>query len=427
MRTENPAGGGPTHYSQRVSQGEPQPGSEHRRTLERLGLSDVRTVYQPVFDLRDGSVVGYEALVRGGPDNALTSPAQLFEHARAEDLVAEFDAALREAAVRGFQLNGSGPFALFLNAAAETLGDAAEQIPATRQTVVIEITENALVANPDSLLRALTRFRTHGWGVAIDDVGADSRSLALMPLLYPDVIKLDLRRLQERRPEDNARIVGAVGAESERRQALVLAEGIDSEEQLAAARAFGATLGQGYLLGEPAPLPGQLPEPGRKLRLTDSGGDLAGDPPFARVTNWKRPMVGSRELAERTAGLIMRQALALGETAVVLAAFPDESHIGPAQAAELQELAQSLAFVGALCAPPELARSGIRTGALAPDDPLRGTWTVTALGPGLAACFVARETDDGTYELATSYDRDLVVESALLIMARLRPLAQPAR
>ena len=263
--------------------------------------------------------------------------------------------------------------------------------------------------------------------MAIDDVGADSRSLALMPLLYPDVIKLDLRRLQERRPEDVARIVGAVGAESERRQALVLAEGIDSEEQLAAARAFGATLGQGYLLGEPAPLPGQLPEPGRKLRLTDSGGDLAGDPPFARVTNWKRPAVGSRELAERTAGLIMRQALALGETAVVLAAFPDESHIGPTQAAELQELAQSLAFVGALCAPPELARSGIRTGALAPDDPLRGTWTVTALGPGLAACFVARESEDGSYELATSYDRDLVVESALLIMARLRPLAQPAR
>ena len=123
----------------------------------------------------------------------------------------------------------------------------------------------------------------------------------------------------------------------------------------------------------------------------------------------------------------MRQALALGETAVVLAAYPDEQHIGPEQAAELRELAGSLAFVGALGAPPELADAGVRTGQLAPDDPLRGTWTVTALGPGLAACFVAREAEDGSYELATSYDRDLVVESALLIMARLRPLAPPAR
>src|SRR4051812_9504456 len=298
-------------------------------------------------------------------------------------MVAEFDAALREAAVRGFELNGSGPFALFLNAAAETLGDAAERIPSTRQTVVIEIPERALIANPDSLLHALTRFRVHGWGVAIDDVGADSRSLALMPLLYPDVIKLDLRRLSERDPADVARIVGAVGAESERRQAVVLAEGIDSEEQMAAARAFGAQLGQGFLLGEPAPLPSPMPEPGRPLRLTSSGGDPGGDSPYLRVTNWKRPARGSRELAERTAGLILRHAAALGETAVVLAAYPHEAHLSASELSDLRELAGRLAFVGALGAPPELAEAGIRTGTLPPGDTLRGTWTVVALGPGL--------------------------------------------
>jgi hypothetical protein len=293
--------------------------------------------------------------------------------------------------------------------------------------VVIEITEQALVSRPDTLLRALTRFRTQGWGVALDDVGTDSRALALMSLLYPDVIKLDLRRLQERGPEDIARIVGAVGAESERRQAIVLAEGIDSEDQLAAARAFGAQLGQGFLLGEPAPLPGTLPEPGRALRLTSSGGDPAGDSPYRRVTNWKRPARGSRALAERTAGLIVSQAAALGETAVVLVAYPDEGHAGPEQVAELRALANRLAFVGVLGAPPGLEHGGgIRTGPLAPDDTLRGTWTVIALGAGLAACFVAQEAGEGVYELATSYDRDLVVESALLIMARLAPLGPPA-
>ena len=192
---------------------------------------------------------------------------------------------------------------------------------------MIEITEQALISRPDVLLRALTQFRAQGWGVALENVGADSRSLALMSLLYPDVIKLDLRRLQQRSPEDIARIVGAVGAESERRQAVVLAEGIDSEEQMAAARAFGAQLGQGFLLGEPAPLPAPMPEPGRPLRLTSSGGDPGGDSPFLRVTNWKRPARGSRELAERTAGLILRHAAALGETAVVLAAYPHEDHL----------------------------------------------------------------------------------------------------
>ena len=108
---------------------------------------------------------------------------------------------------------------------------------------------------------------------------------------------------------------------------------------------------------------------------------------------------------------------------MVLAAYPHEHHLSPAEAAELREVAGRLAFVGALGGAGRDGRGGIRTGPLKADDSLRGTWTVVALGPGLAACFVARECDDGTYELATSYDRDLVVESALLIMARLAPLA----
>ena len=403
---------------------EPEIPSEANGVLARLGLSDLRPVYQPVVDLRGGRVIGYEALIRGDPSSKLASPAELFAAAREAGVVAEFDAACRAVAVRGFDFDGAGPFALFLNAVADTLGDAAEVVaPALRHTIVIEVTEQALVSRPEVLLRALTQFRTQGWGVAIQNVGADSRSLALMSLLYPDVIKLDLRRLQDRSAEDIARIVGAVGAESERRQAVVLVEGIDSEDQLAAARAFGAQLGQGFLLGEPGPLPTPMPEPGRALRLTSSGGDPGGDSPYLRVTNWKRPARGSRELAERTAGLILRQAAALGETAVVLAAYPHEEHLNEAEATELRELAGRLAFVGALGAPDKLTQAGIRTGPLPPGDTLRGSWTVVALGPGLAACFVARPVGDGTYDLATSYDRDLVVESALLIMARLAPLA----
>ena len=210
-------------------------------------------------------------------------------------------------------------------------------------TLVIEITESALTENPEAVLRTLTQLRTRGWAVSLDDVGADSRSLATMPLLYPDVIKLDLQLLAERTPADVARVVTAVGAEAERRHASVLAEGIDSPEQLAMARAAGATLGQGFMLAEPGPLPDEFPRPARPLRLAGAGGDASGPIPYDRVTNWKRPQRGPLELAERAAALLTAQAAALGPTGMLLAA-PDRSHASE----RFEELRDSLGFVGVL-------------------------------------------------------------------------------
>src|SRR4051812_10224848 len=230
----------------------------------------VGAAFQPIFDLRDLAVVGYEALAR--PCDG-TSPEELFAAARAEGRLAEVDRECRAAALAQAAAAGLGaPFALFLNADAGALELDLPDLPTSGPTLVMEITESALTERPETVLGTLTRLRTRGWGVSLDDVGADSRSLAVMPLLYPDVIKLDLALLGERDDSDIARVVTAVGAEAERRHATVLAEGIDSAAQLEMARAAGATLGQGYFLGEPAELPNPLPTPGRRrLKLAGAG------------------------------------------------------------------------------------------------------------------------------------------------------------
>jgi EAL domain-containing protein (putative c-di-GMP-specific phosphodiesterase class I) len=361
----------------------------------------VVAAFQPIIDLRDGSVVGYEALAR--PRDG-SSPEQLFAAARAAGTLSQVDHECRAEALRAAAEAGlSAPFALFLNADAGALELDLPDLPTSGPTLVMEITESALTERPEAVLRTLTALRTRGWGVSLDDVGGDSRSLAVMPLLYPDVIKLDLRLLAKRESVDVARVVTAVGAEAERRHATVLAEGIDSDAQLEMARAAGATLGQGYMLGEPGPLPDPLPKPGRPLRLAGAGGDASGPLPFQRVTNWKRPTRGSLELAERAAALLSSQASALGPTGMLLAA-PDVAH----PQARYETLRDSLGFVGVL-----------EPGAL------EDTWTEVALGPGYGACFVARREDD-CWCFATSYDRELVVECALLLMARL-PQSPPPR
>ena len=304
----------------------------------------VAAVFQPIVDLRDGCVVGYEALAR--PRDG-SSPEELFAAARAEGRLSEVDRACRAAALRDAAAAGLGaPFALFLNADAGALELDLPDLPHGSADAVMEITESALTERPEAVLRTLTRLRTRGWGVSLDDVGGDSRSLAMMPLLYPDVIKLDLRLLAEREPLDVARVVTAVGAEAERRHATVLAEGIDSEAQLEMARAAGATLGQGFLLGEPGPLPDPLPQAAAaRCGWPASGGDASGPLPYQRVTNWKRPTRGSLELAERTAALLSGQAAALGPTGMLLAAparcTPPAALRGAARRARLRRRARA--------------------------------------------------------------------------------------
>jgi EAL domain-containing protein (putative c-di-GMP-specific phosphodiesterase class I) len=384
---------------------------------------DLRPAFQPIVDLRDGAVIGYEALVRSGPaDGELHSAEALLAAARREDSMIAFDLAARDAALLAATSAGlDAPFSLFLNADPATLDAGSPERPSTRFTLLVEVTERALIARPEAMLRALTKLRQEGWAIALDDVGADSRSLALMSVLYPDVIKLDLRLLGERSPADRARIVTAVGAEAERRYASVLAEGIDSEEQLASARAFGATLGQGYLLGTPEALPEPLPPPGRPLRLPGGGGDPYGAAPWERVTNWRRPSAGSRRTAGQAARLIVDHAAELGPTAMVLAALADESH-GPRSVERYGELPERVAFVGVLGAGDSFDGTGVHSGTLAPGDDLRGTGTLVALAPDFAACFVARETGPDEWSFAVTYDRDTVVQCALPLMARMEPL-----
>ena len=224
-----------------------------------------------------------------------------------------------------------------------------------------------------------------------------------MPLLYPDVIKLDLRLLAERDPLDVARVVTAVGAEAERRHATVLAEG----DRLRGAARDGARRRRdarpGLHARRAGPLPIRCPTPGRPLRLGGSGGDPSGPLPYQRVTNWKRPTRGPLELAERTAAMLSGQASALGPTGMLLAA-PGRLH--PSRATRR-------------CA----TRSGSSACSSRARSRTRGPRSRS--GPATAPAS-SRASQDDEWCFATSYDRELVVECALLLMARL-PQSPPPR
>ncbi len=93
-----------------------------------------------------------------------------------------------------------------------------------RLRVVVEVTERAVAGDPARLLATVAQARKAGWGVALDDVGAAPASLAVLPFVRPDLIKLDMRLLQGRSTAEAAHIVNTVRAQAERTDALVIAE-----------------------------------------------------------------------------------------------------------------------------------------------------------------------------------------------------------
>jgi EAL domain-containing protein (putative c-di-GMP-specific phosphodiesterase class I) len=390
----------------------------------------LRSVYQPIVEIDSGRVVGYEALARGPEGSPLERPDLLFAAARDAGRLVELEWAARAAAISG-ALEAGLRQTLFLNVEPSLLAAPAPEHLAPlidRATdeldVVLELTERALADHPAALLSRVDAMRGRGCAIALDDVGVDRRSLALMPFVRPEVIKLDMRIVQDTPGPGTADIVHAVNAHAERTGAVVLAEGIETEEHREIARALGARYGQGWLFGRPGPLPDAdgaergLEAPRSPLLAPETTAFVAVSRRRATRRGTKRLLLAiSRQLEEH----VLRQA----DAAVVIAAFQDARHFTPATSAYYERMAKRAAFVGALGADlPERPAPGVRGVTLTEAEALRGEWDVVVLAPHFAGAIVARDLGDTgpdmerRFDFCLTYDRDLVVDAARALMLR---------
>lgn len=396
-----------------------------------LDGTPLTAVYQPVVQLETGAVLGYEALARGSQP-----PEKLLRAARDAGCCNDLDWACRTVALEGALDAGLGnTLTLFVNvepdsdvlvppAAAEVLERAVASL-----RVVIEVTERAVVQRPAELLRLVDWARGRGWGIALDDVGEDPASLAMMPFLEPDVIKLDLRLVQNRPSPEIGLVMSAVTAQAERSGALVVAEGIEDEPDRQAALAMGATLGQGWLFGRPDALPADLPSPDDVVSLRRSWSVRDEPTPFSVVRAARALRYGDKRLLLGIAGHLEAQALALADAPVVLSTF----EAGEQVPAETQERYAALSargcFVAALSTgdAPQVG-DGPRGARLPDDHRLADEWSVVVVGPHYAGALVARRSDVGGkpgYDFAVTHDRELVVEAGRSLLRHVTELEHP--
>jgi len=409
------------------------PASPSLATL--IAHGGLRTVFQPIVDLDAAAVVGYEALVRGPAGTALEHPAALFAAARAAGCLTELDDACRTQAFRSAIARGLlAPLTIFVNVEPEILDNAplhelmrvAECAPRDLR-IVFEITERAISARPAELLRTVERIRSHGWAVALDDVGADPTSLAFMPLLRPEVVKLDLRLIQQRPNSEIAAIMHAVNAYAEHSGALLLAEGIETASHLAAARALGARFGQGWLFGRPGEEPSALPIAAAGLPHV-AADEFHDRSPFACLAPGTPLRKAGKRLLIELSKKLEDEALAHGATAIITSAFQEARHFTARTSERYARLAAVTAFVCALGEDmPAEPIPGVRGARFEAGDPLLGEWDVVVLAPHFAAALLARDLGDTgpdldrTFEYALTYRRDAVVRAASALLGRVVP------
>lgn len=234
---------------------------ESRRGIEgriRRVLADgqVGVVYQPIVDLRREQRCGVEALARFSQP-PLQPPDRWFADAALVGLAVELELLAVRCALRAFDRLDPDTY-LAVNVSPRTATDPAFHamvLDGLPTATVMEITEHAPVDDYDRFSREIEPLRAAGVRLAIDDAGAGFASLRHIVLLAPDVIKLDLSLTRGIDVDGNrramARALISFAAETD---ATIVAEGIETPAELEALRELGVTMGQGYLLGRPAPL-----------------------------------------------------------------------------------------------------------------------------------------------------------------------------
>lgn len=226
---------------------------QQRRVRDVLTAGDsLGIVFQPVIDLARGVCTGHEALARFADGRP---PDQWFREAAAVGLGIELEMAAIGRAVQDHR----GPGQLSINLSPDTLTSSAflEELAHWHDAsrVVIELTEHAIVEDYEQIAAALGRVRDLGAKVAVDDAGSGTSTMRHILDLRPDVIKLDrslIAGLDTDMPRralasSLVRFAADIGA-------VLVAEGIEREEERSACLDLGIAYGQGYLLGRPGPL-----------------------------------------------------------------------------------------------------------------------------------------------------------------------------
>jgi EAL domain-containing protein (putative c-di-GMP-specific phosphodiesterase class I) len=225
---------------------------------------EIYPVFQPVFDLATGEMIGMEALSRGPRGSEFESGETLFSLAERTELLVPLERICRQRSLEAVAgTNGERQIFMNLSPAAasdpEFLGPLfLEQVNAhglTPDHIVLEITERTYAVYESLFREVLSKFRSQNFRIAVDDVGTGYSSLSSLAEIEPDYLKFDnvfVRGIDRRRTKQD--LLEALLSFARKMRTRVIAEGIETRDELRVLQSLGVPYGQGFLLARPMPL-----------------------------------------------------------------------------------------------------------------------------------------------------------------------------
>lgn len=251
----------------RLNKSEPDPHYDERKDEIRHLLIDpekhLTSAYQPILDVKSGEVFGFEALARMKGSTHFSNIAELFPFAEKIGELYPIETLCRRSAI----LNSSNVLApqefLFLNVDPQILTDPDFASGQTRKllaqknlnpsNVVLEITERSAIQDFSTFREALEHYRNQGYLIALDDVGAGYSSLQSIAELHPDFLKIDRSLIQSIHTDPTKwALLETFSTLSHRIGCRLLAEGVETEEEMRTVVQLGVDYVQGYFVARPS-------------------------------------------------------------------------------------------------------------------------------------------------------------------------------
>ncbi|HET7387027.1 MAG TPA: bifunctional diguanylate cyclase/phosphodiesterase [Nocardioidaceae bacterium] len=236
-------------------------GRDLRRALSDQGLG---VCYQPLVDIRDGSVLGFEALVRWShPVHGQVPPSRFVPLAEEFGLISELGRVVLStstAQVQEWSAALGVPLTVHVNVSGldlaadgfvDMVAGCLEASGLSPFQLVLEVTESAVIPDLDAAKEKFARLRNLGVRIAMDDFGTGRSSVAHVQALSVDILKVDRSYLEDGDADHNEDLLQGVIAVGKALGMQVYGEGIEDETQRSLLAKHGCTVGQGYLFSQP--------------------------------------------------------------------------------------------------------------------------------------------------------------------------------